>query len=73
MNTILRIGARVHAGLLAESGEFVGSACRYSGVYIGRYEGLLRVDCNQGGIRSFAEAAIHHQDDCPHPRQRGAR
>jgi hypothetical protein len=79
MATTLRTGASVHAALLVESGGPLGDACRYKGTLQGRHRVSasgraaehLDVLCQDGAIRSFAPAAVHHTDDCPRKAKRG--
>ena len=71
MATIIKGGSKVHAGLRAQSGAFVGGACRITGTasVVGKDRISMHTDPSAGGRgsgdwREFDRADVHHEQDC---------
>lgn len=63
--TALRAGAKVHAGDRTENGGYLGSSCRYRGSYVTTLNKRVYVKLDDGSIKAYGPAAVHHEQDCP--------
>lgn len=68
MATTIRSGAEAHAGYYAESGDLIGSACRFKGTVTTVEKDRYSLKLSDGSIRRFVRAHVHHVDDCPNRR-----
>jgi hypothetical protein len=65
MATIIKGGSRIHAGLRAEAGHFLGTPCRYRGTASVVAKDRISMNTDDGTWREFARADVHHEQDCP--------